>query len=178
MAIRRSKIFFSLGLVLSFWTMFIFSFNHAGEVLVEKITIKEGTPVILSLEKSVDSSQANVGDLVDFIVTRDVKVNDTIVIRVGTHARGEVTSVEGSGAVGKPGKISVAVKNVKAVDGTDVPLRARIDREGKSKQTTALLVGIILCIIGLFVIKGEHGNIPAGSEVKAFIDYDVEINIQ
>ena len=178
MAIRKSKTLFSLGLFFSFWTMFIFSFGYAGAALAEKVTLREGTPVILSLERSLDSNFARVGDPVDFVVIRDVKVNGKIVVEAGTHARGEVASVEGKGVIGKPGKISVVVRTVTAVDGQDVPIRATITREGKSKQTTALLVGLILCILGLFLIKGEHGVIPSGSEVKAYVDYPMEIDVK
>lgn len=178
MVIRKSKKLFSLGLFLSFWTMFIICFNYSGAALAANLTLKEGTPVILSLEKTINSNYARVGDPVDLVVTRDVRVNDKVVIEVGTHARGEVSAIERKGAIGKPGKVSIVVRSVKAVDDTDVPIRATLTREGKGKETTALLVGILLCIIGLFLIKGEHGVIQAGSEIKAYVDYTVEINVQ
>jgi len=174
MVIRKSKLLFTLGLVLSLWSMSLTNFGFSATAIAEKVILKAGTPVILSLEKSISTDTANVGDLVDLVVVREVKIDGKTVIETGAMARGEVSAVEKKGAIGKPGKISIAVKSVAAVDGKNVPLRATLTREGKGKETTALLVGLILCILGLFLIKGENGVITSGSEIKAYVDYDVE----
>ncbi|MHA2260724.1 MAG: hypothetical protein ACXACO_22380 [Promethearchaeota archaeon] len=119
---------------------------------------------------------ANVGDPVDLSVARDVDINGKVVIRQGTRATGEVVSVEKKGYVGKPGKIAIAVRSVTAVDGTEVRLRDTVTQEGKSKETTALLLGLIVCIL-LLLIKGESSIIPAGTEIKAYVDFPVDIKI-
>jgi hypothetical protein len=118
-----------------------------------------------------------VGDAVNFEVARNVEVDGKIVIRQGTFASGQIASVEKNGVIGEGGKIMVAVQNVQAVDSTNVPIRGTVSQEGKSKQTTALLVGLILCILGLFLIKGENAVVPANTEVKAYVDADVQINV-
>jgi len=174
MIIRRSKLLFTLGLVLSLWSMLLINFSFSATTIAEKVILRAGTPVILSLEKSISTDIANVGDPVDLVVIREVKVDGKTVIETGSSVRGEVSAVEKKGVIGKPGKISIAVKSVVGVDGKNVPLRATLTREGKGKETTALIVGLVLCILGLFLIKGEHGVITAGSEIKAYVDYDVE----
>jgi len=63
------------------------------------------------------------------------------------------------------------------VDGKEVPIRATLSQEGKNKVVTALLIGLILCILGLFLIKGGDAIVPAGTEVKAYVDVDVNIDI-
>lgn len=178
MRIRKSKVLFTLGLFCSFWSMSIMCFGYSAAVLAEKLTLKVGTPVLLRVEKSIVSKTAQVGDSVDLIVIRDVKIDDKIVISSGTLARGEISSVDREGAIGKPGQISITVKSVTAVDGQDVLLRASVTREGKNKQTTAILVGVLLCILGLFLIKGGGATVSAGSEIKAYVDFDIEIDVK
>ena len=176
MIFRKQKSLFSIGLFLSFWALFIMNFSSPISAIAANLTIKEGTPVALRLEQSINSEEVNVGDIVDLVVARDVKIEGTVVISQGTRALGEIASVEKKAAVGKPGKIMIAVKSTKAVDGTEVPLRATVSQEGKDKQTTALILGILLCFFLLFM-KGEDAVVPAGSEVKAFVDYSTDVNI-
>lgn len=173
MIIRKSKVLFTLGLILSLWSMSLTNIGFAATAIAEKVILKAGTPVLLSVEKSISSEFAMVGDIVDLMVIREVKVDGKTVIETGTIARGEVSAIEKKGAIGRPGKISIAVKSVQGVGGENVPLRASLTREGKGNAATALIVGLILCILGLFLIKGKSGVITSGSEIKAYVDFDV-----
>jgi len=175
---RKSKGFFTLGLCLAFWAMCLINFSlPASAVLSQTKILKSGTPVILTLSQNLNSETARVGGEVEFLVARDVKVEDTVVISQGARARGSIASVEKRGILGAGGKIVVALNSVTAVDGTQVPIRATISEGGKDKQLLSLLVGIALCILGLFLIKGDSAVIPAGTEVKAYVDIDVEIKV-
>lgn len=176
---RKSKPIFGLGLCLAFWAMALMNFSlpASGAYAAIQKTLKEGTPVALSLTQTIDSETAIVGETVEFVVSRDVDIDGTVVIQSGTVATGTIASVEKRGMLGKPGAIMVTLKSTTAVDGTEVPLRGSISREGSNKQTTALLVGILLCILGLFLIKGGSANVPTGTEVKGYVDFSVQINI-
>lgn len=178
---RRCKLLFTLGLVLSFWAMGLTNFSlpasAAYAYLAEKVKLTYGTPVILRLPVSINSSTARQGDTVTFEVARNVEVNGKVVISQGAFATGEVASVEKSAMLGAGGKLMVNLRSVKAVDGKQVPIRATLSQEGKDKVLTALLVGILLCILGLFLIKGGDAIVPSGTEVKAYVDVDVDIEI-
>jgi hypothetical protein len=178
---RRCKLLFILGLVLSFWAMGLTNFSlpasAAYAALARKVKLTSGTPVILRLSESINSSTANQGDTVTFEVARNVEVDGKLVISQGAYATGEVASVEKRAMLGEGGKLMVNLRSVKAVDGKEVPIRATLSQEGKDKQLTAILVGILLCILGLFLIKGGDATVPAGREVKAFVDVDVDIEI-
>jgi len=178
---RRCKLLFTLGLVLSFWAMWLTNFSQPASAayvaLAEKVKLTSGTPVTLRLPVSINSSTAKQGDTVTFEVARNVEVNGKVVISQGAIATGEVASVEKSGIIGAGGKLMVNLRSVKAVDGKEVPIRATLSQEGKDKQLTAILIGILLCILGLFLIKGGDAIVPAGTEVKAYVDVDVLIEI-
>lgn len=176
---RNHKGLFALGLILSFWGMALtnFSLPASAAYLALKVKLRAGTPVILRLPQSVNSETARVGDVVNFEAARDVEVDGKVVISRGALAMGTIASVEKRAIIGDPGKIMVSVQSVTAVDGTSVPIRATLSQEGKNKQVTALIVGILLCILGLFLIKGGEAVVPAGTEVKAYVDVDMEINV-
>lgn len=176
---RRCKLLFTLGLVLSFWAMALtnFSLPASAAYMAAKVKLQSGTPVVLRLANSLSSETARVGDAVNFEVARNVEVDGKVVIRQGARAIGSIGSVEKSGIIGDPGKIMVSVQSVSAVDETNVPLRGSVSQEGKSKQLLALLVGLLLCILGLFLVKGGNADVPANTEVKAYVDVDMQINV-
>ncbi len=178
---KRGKALFTLGLVLSFWAMWFLNFSFtataAYTALAKQVKLPAGTPVILRLPTSIDSQSVRQGDTITFEVARNVTVDGKLVIRQGAIATGVVASVEKPGIIGEPGKLMVNIQRVKAVDGQEVPLRASLSEEGKNKQLTALLIGILLCILGLFLIKGGSAIVPAGTEVKAYVDVDVMIEV-
>ena len=179
---RRGKLLFTLGLVLSFWAIWLTNFSlpasAAYAYLTEKVKLTSGTPVILRLSDSINSSTARQGDTVTFEAARDVEVNGKVVISRGAIATGEVASVEKRAMLGEGGKLMVNLRSVRAVDGKEVPIRATLSQEGKNKQLTAIIVGLVLCILGLFLIKGGDAMVPSGTEVKAYVDVDVEIDIK
>lgn len=176
MKMRKSKILFPAGLALSFWALAIINLGYPASALAATVKLREGTPVILSLSRDVVSEMVRIGDSIDFVVVRDVEVEGKVVINTGTSATGRVLAVEKKGVMGKPGRVEVSIKEVRAVDGTIVALRARVGREGKGNQVMAIILGL-LCILGFFVIKGGSAVIPSGTEVKAYVDYAVDINV-
>ena len=72
-------------------------------------------PIELQLAESVSSAHARVGDLLDFVVVRDVSVEGYTVIPAGTLARGSVTGVKGKRFLGIGGKIALKLDSVELV---------------------------------------------------------------
>jgi hypothetical protein len=177
MKIRKSKTLFALGLFLSFWTLTINNLCYPVSVLAAKVTLRAGTPVILALKESINSNTKALGDSINFEVARDVEVEGNIIIKKGTPVIGEVISVDKSGYFGTSGKIDVAIKEVAAVDGKTVLLRGTVEREGKSKVATSILL-FIICWPTVFFTKGNAAYYPAGSEAKAYVDMDIDISIK
>jgi hypothetical protein len=94
--------------------------------------LKDGTIIQLRLKEGVSSELAQVGDEVACRVTEDVKVDDVLVIRKGSIARGIVTEARRKG-MWHGGRITITVKAVRLADGEEVPLRlARISVAGSS----------------------------------------------
>src|ERR1017187_9097302 len=72
-----------------------------------RLTIPDGTPITLQLTESVSSAHARVGDLLDFVVVRDVSVEGFTVIPAGTVASGSVTGVTPKRFLGIGGKVAL-----------------------------------------------------------------------
>lgn len=144
--------------------LFIVTESTAGEIM-----IKSGTPVPVRLLTSTSSETAAGGQMLQFEVTRDVTINEKVVIKAGSEVVGEVTHAQKTGSLGKEGRLGIMVRYATAVDGTRVPLRAMIDQTGNDSVALSFLV----CPF----IKGDSVQVNAGTETKAYVDYDTKINV-
>jgi len=141
----------------------------------EKVKLTSGTVVVLSLEKAVNSDMTE-GTSVDLRVVRDVTVGDKVVIKSGTLANGIITDVSSTGAVGKAGKVSIKLRSVKAVDGQEVFLKGSVDKQGDDKVVLTVILGL-LCL-PLLLLHGGDASIPAGTELRAYTEQDIMIEVQ
>jgi len=155
--------------VVLFVLLLVLCFLSASLSIAAEITIKAGTPVPVKLEQELSSETATAGQIVKFSVTRDVTVNDFVVIKAGTEVVGEIAHAQKTGTFGKEGRLSLVVRHATAVDNTMVPLRATLSQEGEEK----LAVSFLFCPF----IKGTSSIIPVGTEAKAFVDYDTKIQV-
>lgn len=133
----------------------------------QEFTIKAGTPVPLRLEETLSSESSTVGQIVRLTVTRNVVINDIVVIEAGSLVEGEIVHAEETGSLGKEGEISMVVRYATAIDGTRIPLRAQLSEHGEERVALSWMV----CPF----IKGTKSQINAGTETKAFVDYDTKI---
>ena len=138
--------------------------------LAKEILIKSGTPVQVRLEQSVSSQTATSGQSLNFTVIRDVEVDNIVVIKAGSKVVGEVTFAQKTGSLGKEGKLYVVVRHARAVDGTKIPLRANLSKEGDERVALSWMV----CPF----IKGTESRMDQGMEAKAYVDFDTRITIE
>lgn len=154
----------NLSLLLTIIIFSLASLAFAGE-----ITIKAGTPIPVKLLDDLSSETATAGQSVRFEVTRNIAVDDKVVIKAGSEVVGEVTYAQKTGSLGKEGNLYLVVRYATAVDGTRVPLRANLSATGDEKVALSWMV----CPF----IKGTGSRIPAATETKAYVDYDTVVKI-
>jgi len=157
----------------------IFTFLKIPDLLYaqsqDKVKLSAGTVVALSIENSANSD-ASIGSVVHFRVIRDVSVNDKVVIKAGAVATGTISEVSSSGALGKGGKIAVKLNTVEAVDGQNVYLSGSLDKEGEDKVVLTVILGLIC--LPLLLLNGGDANIPAGTEIRAYVEQDCQISVK
>ena len=72
-------------------------FSLALAAAAQVLTLQDGTPVRLRLNRTVSSANAHVGETVDFEVTEPVINQNYVVISKGAVVLGRVTKVETKG---------------------------------------------------------------------------------
>jgi hypothetical protein len=152
--------------------------TSAQEVSVTpaKLIIPDGTPIELRLAESVSSAHAHAGDLLSFIVVKDVALGGFTIISAGTMARGSITGVKSRRFLGIGGQVSFKLDSVKLADGGTVGLR--VSKEVKGRSRTTLMVGGIIATALIFLpatpvfllIRGHTSTVLRSTEVTAQVD--------
>lgn len=140
-----------------------------------KVQVPSGTRVMLAFAETVDPQYKSMGDKVMLRVVNDVMVDGKVVFKAGASAYGEVSVANKKGNIGKAAEIGVVLKSVTAVDGTEVPVSAQKYVKGEDKVTTAIVVAVLLCILGL-LIKGGGASITEGTTVDAMTTMAIDVN--
>lgn len=157
------------------------AFNFASASLLAKglanVILPAGTIVRLENSSEISSENLIAGQTVDFFVSGDVKVDGKVVVKSGSIAKGYVTRVQKAKGLGKEGSLEIEIRSVQAVDGSEVKLTSsRVSEAGDDKQTAAILLGVLVCILFL-TKKGENAKIPPGFTLDGRVASDTEISL-
>ena len=117
----------------------------------------------------------NEGDTFYLSVTNDVMLGDYVVIPQGSRGVGRITWLTSKGAFGKSGKMDVELEYVE-VAGRRIPIDGTYRQEGEG-NTVATVGGVILAGVFAGFITGKSGRIPAGRELMATTENDIELAI-
>jgi hypothetical protein len=108
-------------------------------------------------------------------VAAPVEVNGVVVIPAGAMAEGEITSVRNKGMWGKSGHLEARALYMR-VNGRQIRLSGTFDDKGVT-GTAGVVASIALVPLAGFFVTGTSAVLPAGGQVPAFIDEDVELAI-
>ena len=147
-----------------------------------QIALLDGTPIKLSMNRTMSSADASVGQPVDFTVTEDVAVGGTTVIPKGSTAMGKVTEAQPKRRMGRAGKLEIVLTYVRLADTETVPVRAVKDVKGKN-AAVGMTVGIVATGLLFFpaaplflLMKGKDITVPEGAAVVAYVDGDRKLD--
>jgi len=141
-----------------------------------KIKIPERTVIPVRLMQQLKGHQALVGQSVDFEVSRDIIIDDFIVIKRGAPAYATITSADKAGLVSQGGKIGISMDYCKAIDGSRVYLRSILGEEAESHIGANIAFSIIVCPL-ILIAKGDEAEIPVGKEYKAYVENNVLVKV-
>ena len=145
--------------------------EKAPESAARTLKIPAGTKLEVEVAHTVNSQHFKAGDLISFTVMNPVVVDGVTVIEKGATATARIVESKRGGHFGKAGRLSWAMKEVTAVDGSRVPLRAsgRLvgDSKGAKVATKVVLTGIVLWPIAPVALlhgfkRGANAELPAG----------------
>jgi hypothetical protein len=135
------------------------------------------------LSESISSADAKVGQEVAFEVIEDVKVDDQIVLPKGASAIASVTEAEHKKSMGRAGKLNIAITYARLTDNEKAALRAV--KEAKGGGHVGAMTGAIVATSIVFFpaaplflfIHGKDITIPQGTEITAFVDGDMHLDM-
>lgn len=146
-------------------------------------TLLDGTAVKLRLAETISSAHAKTGQEIPFEVTEDVLVQGVVVLPKGAQAVATVTEANAKKSMGRGGKLNVNVDSARLADGEKVQLRAVQDNKGGGHvgaMTGAMVATAIVFFPAapLFLfIHGKDITIPKGTEVTAFVEGDMKLDM-
>lgn len=152
--------------------------NVTGEAFgdVAKVRLPSGTIVPVRLEQVVDPNVQVIGSQVQAIVPVNVQVDGKTVIRAGAPVIANVEEAQKSGSIGKGAKVTVVLRSVQAVDGTNIPLSGSYRAVGEEKEGSTVALGALLC--PLFLLReGDDTQIAAGAETRGITLGDANIKL-
>ncbi len=157
------------------------------EVVPERLptpnTLMDGTAVKLRLSETISSADATVGQQIPFEVTEEVMVDGVAVIAKGARALASVTEASRKTSMGRGGKLNVNVDSVRLIDNEKIQLRAVRDGQGGGHvgaMTGAMVATTIVFFPAAPLFLFIHGKdivIPKGTEVSAFVQGDMKLNM-
>ncbi len=146
-----------------------------------RLIIPEGTVVHLRLTQTVSSLHTHVGDPLDFIVERDVRVGDFTIIPAGSRAQGSVLGVNGRRILGIGGKVVYGLDSIALANGEIAGVSARRVVKGSS-HTWRMIAG--MAVTALFYLpaapvflltRGGTSTVLKDTQVTAQIDCDAVV---
>jgi hypothetical protein len=146
-------------------------------------TLQDGTAVKLRLAENLTSATAKVGQQVLFEVVEEVDLEGVPVVAKGAQALATVTTAETKKSMGRGGKLDVNIDSVRLVDGDKAMLRATQGGKGGGHvgAMTAGMVGTAIVFFPaaplLLFIHGKDITIPKGTEVTAFVQGDMKLDM-
>jgi PEGA domain len=147
-----------------------------------EFTLRDGIPIRLRLKRNLSSSNATVGQFVDFEVLEEVTVNGVVVIPKGGKAMGSVTEAIPKKRMRRAGRLEIVLDYVRLTDRETAAVRAVEDAGGGSNATERpagiVTTGLLFWPGAPFVlfVHGKDMTIPKGAEVTAYVNGDLKLN--
>jgi len=142
--------------------------------------LEDGIPVKLRLNKALSSADAKAGQEIEFEVVDEIDIDGVAVLRSGAVAIGIVTEAAPKRRLGRAGKLSFKIDSVPLANNEKAPVRALNNSRGDSHTAGMidLMLNMPMASAPFFLLtKGTDTLFPKGTEITAFIDGDVHLDL-
>jgi hypothetical protein len=150
----------------------------------ESLLLPDGTPVKMRLTHNVSSTQAKVGDTVEFEVLSDVSVGNCLLVKRGTLATGTVVLAEKKKMMARGGRLGITVDSVSLLGGGTVALRGAQEKGAGHANFVAMTAGMIATAVVFLpatpvflLMHGSEVTIPKGTAITAFVEGDIKLDL-
>jgi len=157
--------------------------NQAPAVSPKGFVLEDSTPVKLRINRTISSTDAHVGDTVDFEVLEEVQVSNVLVVPKGGLAYATVTQAQAKRRMARGGKLDINIDYVRLIDDEKAALRAVKEVKGGG-HTGAMTGGIVATSLVFFpaapfflFMHGKDISIPKGTEITAYVSGDMKLDL-
>jgi hypothetical protein len=144
--------------------------------------LRDGTPVHLSLGRTVSSGSDQPGEVIEFLVKDDVTVGDTVVLPEGSSVYGKVTAARCDDRSGTGGMVEFQLESLKLSNGQDVPLRTikQLPTGANADISPEKLTNLVNSPYAPFAHFniGSETTVPKNSLLTLYVAADVTISNQ
>lgn len=145
---------------------------------VKTVSLKSGTPITLEALSEVHAADVNVGDEVQFKVSRTVEIDGEDAIPFGTVVKGKVYEAKKNSWFGTKGRLGIEINDIILPNGTSIPLsQKQIYIQGKNRTTLSVVLFLVVIWPACF-IHGDKAVMPAGYNVDVYTAERVSIPIE
>ncbi len=145
--------------------------NEPSAGAPREVLLPDGTEIRVRLLVTVSSASAEERQPLLLEILEDVVVGGEIVVARAARAEGTVVRAQRRRGFGRRGKLALTVDRAQAVDGDMLPLGNQTSFRGDDRYSMAAVVTILTGPFGIFV-KGQEVEIPAGTELSAYVRGD------
>lgn len=138
------------------------------------VLIGRDTPVELMAPTEVSTASATAGTLFKLRVAKALVIDGRIIVPVGTPAFGEVIAARDSGGLGKSGRMTARLLNIKLGDAL-IPLEGQVNAKGTGAGSAGVAI-VFAGVAGLFH-RGNNAKIKAGEIIAGFVAEDVALDL-
>jgi PEGA domain len=148
-----------------------------------EFALQDGIPIRLRLKRNICSSDAAVGQFVEFEVLEQIAVNGVVVIPKSGKAMGSVTEAIPKRRMGRAGTLEIVLDYVRLTDRETTAVRAVKYADGGShtagKPAGIVATGLLFWPGAPFLLfkRGKDITIPKGAEVTAYVNGDLKLNL-
>ena len=142
----------------------------------QKVTIKAGTVIPMKSVHMLKGGECTEGEVVEFRIIQDVKVDGITVVPMGTIAKGKVFEAMKSTIAGTKGRLGVRIPNLVLPSG-DIIYLADSDARVSGKNRTPLAVITALFIWPLIFIPGTAAIMPEGYQIDAAVASNATVTV-
>jgi hypothetical protein len=152
---------------------------RAGHAASDPIVLAEGTPIDITVTKTLKSGAVHDGDPVTFAVASDVLSTSephTLFVAKGAIAMGRIILSKKKTMLGGPGDLQFSCDYCLGVDGRRVYLRGGqcIGGKGKSNSTATIAAVVLVGASGL-LISGRDSSVAQGTTYRMFVDQEATL---
>lgn len=149
----------------------------SGMAMAQKqVTIKGGTIVPVEAAHNVRAADVNIGQNVDFKVSRNIIVDGVVAIPMGTVVKGSVFEAKRSTAFGTKGRLGIKLRYANLPSG-DIVTFASSDVYIQGKNRTPLSVIIFCCTLLPFPC-GSKAELTTGIEYDATVSNNTTVTVE